>query len=1261
MRRCSCLSAVLAIFVAMACGISRAQNSDFAHDELSAQTVYPTQASVLAQLALQAETIVGSSQPILACGGSNAYPGNDVADSEWGTIALLTFWWYQNNGSAAGFASLTQSGHTTVTQNFFQTFAQTELSYAMPTSGGNPCDVQDSAPATSGSAYLRKINGYYYSKYTAAETVVSDADYEETALSLIYKAIIYQYNTTPSGMQLFSTTQLAPMITQAQSNWSWLTVDAVYNPEHTSNQVMMAILGGYWLGLITNSTTQMSAALNYYDGGLANSNLAPPNGFRQTEIATNAQGYKYFTEHYRCIIPTSPPTVLYDPPCSLNGTAGSVQLDGFDTHYSGLQLTEMVQMINAMNQGNAKFPGGCSTNNGNSCIGPNVYSDALAEAQYSSDRLSQGGTMHGGSRHNEIGATATDITFGAGYNYFGSILPADLGRPLVTIDSANGTAHPTEWGHRSSETIFLYLNWQPWVNSTQKNPITVNDLAALRRNAVSVTFDSGNQPQEVSVFGTVMTDALRGSVAGSTANKNTAAEEFGINGKAQGLQMIDANGNVLTPSIMSTPTYDATTNFTLHTTVGNATSTDGSSSIRKYYITDGGALYILSLVQFSSATSSLTSIGDLLGMPYISTANRLVQVKPVNGLSACYGPYSVLDLSDDTGYCQGTTSPTAPTALVIGDVDIYAWPQIYAEAVDATNTSGSFIWMSQANLNGVTNTPIYLETLDGLSNASPPWYYYPNSSSNVINYTGDIRTVMQPTAGATAYKSGDVIASVARIAPASYGNSMQVNTSYKAGSSYNLALCTNSPCLDVEDTTVTGSMSFQLSSSGIVTFTDKGSGQTITSPELLSQTITATAIANQTYGVAPIPLSSFNGSASSGLTVSYSVVSGPASISGSNLNITGAGNAVLQATQAGNTSYQPAAPVSLMFQVNPAPLTLTAANASIVYGTSLPSFSGTITGVIGTDAVTETFSANTPGGSPVPAGTYTITPGFAGAAASNYVAAAVTTGTLTVSKATPTLTLSSSNTNAVAGTSVTLTAGLQLPAGSATGTVSFMDGTTTLNSQTAAVGNLIYNTSTLSVGTHTLTATYTGDNNVNGITSASVTETITADIAPAFQFTASSNSLTLSRSQAGTINFSLPSAGGYAHIVSFSSSGVPANVTVQLAPASLTFTGANDTKTMTATFTRSASAKTENPFGFKVGIITSLALLLPVFFRRKRFGGFTVACFACALSLSLLAVVGCGSTSGSSATTPPPVTATVQITATDGTTSLSTPITLTLP
>ncbi|MGA2889383.1 MAG: sugar-binding protein [Terracidiphilus sp.] len=81
-----------------------------------------------------------------------------------------------------------------------------------------------------------------------------------------------------------------------------------------------------------------------------------------------------------------------------------------------------------------------------------------------------------------------------------------------------------------------------------------------------------------------------------------------------------------------------------------------------------------------------------------------------------------------------------------------------------------------------------------------------------------------------------------------------------------------------------------------------------------SQTITfAAPISPVTYGVSPITLSA---SASSGLAVTFSVVSGPGTVSGNTLTVTGAGTVVVAANQAGNGTYTAAAQVTHSVVVN---------------------------------------------------------------------------------------------------------------------------------------------------------------------------------------------------------------------------------------------------------------------------------------------------------------------------------------------------------
>ena len=112
------------------------------------------------------------------------------------------------------------------------------------------------------------------------------------------------------------------------------------------------------------------------------------------------------------------------------------------------------------------------------------------------------------------------------------------------------------------------------------------------------------------------------------------------------------------------------------------------------------------------------------------------------------------------------------------------------------------------------------------------------------------------------------------------------------------------------------------------------------------QTITFAALPNQVYGAAPFALSA---TASSGLPVSFGIVSGPATLSGSTLTITGAGTVTVRASQSGDATWNPALPVDQSFGVGLAPLTVRADDKTRVYGATNPLFTVSYSGFVNGD------------------------------------------------------------------------------------------------------------------------------------------------------------------------------------------------------------------------------------------------------------------------------------------------------------------------
>ena len=147
--------------------------------------------------------------------------------------------------------------------------------------------------------------------------------------------------------------------------------------------------------------------------------------------------------------------------------------------------------------------------------------------------------------------------------------------------------------------------------------------------------------------------------------------------------------------------------------------------------------------------------------------------------------------------------------------------------------------------------------------------------------------------------------------------------------------------------------------------------------------------------------------ASSGLPVTYTVTSGPATVAGSLLTITGAGTVSVRADQAGNGSWLAAPPVTDTFTVNKAVLTVTANNASMTYGGTVPSFSYVMTGFVNGDtqgtATSGQPSLTTTATSGSPVGPYAITAAAGTLAAANYTFTFVN-GTLHINPAVLTVT-----------------------------------------------------------------------------------------------------------------------------------------------------------------------------------------------------------------------------------------------------------------
>lgn len=165
-------------------------------------------------------------------------------------------------------------------------------------------------------------------------------------------------------------------------------------------------------------------------------------------------------------------------------------------------------------------------------------------------------------------------------------------------------------------------------------------------------------------------------------------------------------------------------------------------------------------------------------------------------------------------------------------------------------------------------------------------------------------------------------------------------------------------------------------------------------------------------------------------------------------------------------------------------------------------FTATVAGSIGTPSGTVTFKDGAAAlgtgtlsagkatftTSTLAPGTHSITAVYAGD--SNFTGSTSSALSQVVNKAASTTTVTSSLNPSTWGAMVTFTATVKSSGGTPAGSVSFLDGTTTLATRTLSAGQATYSAKTLAVGGHSITAVYAGNADFNGSTSSILHQTV---------------------------------------------------------------------------------------------------------------------------------------------------------------------------
>ncbi len=326
---------------------------------------------------------------------------------------------------------------------------------------------------------------------------------------------------------------------------------------------------------------------------------------------------------------------------------------------------------------------------------------------------------------------------------------------------------------------------------------------------------------------------------------------------------------------------------------------------------------------------------------------------------------------------------------------------------------------------------------------------------------------------------------------------------------------------------------------------------------------------------------------------------------------------------------------TLTITQNQSSLVINVDNATRRYGAPNPNFTGTVTGVIPGDNVVVTYT--TAATQTSPAGTYPIGANVSGTSAGNYIAN-IRPGALAITPASTVTTIATSGSPATVGANVSFTATVTTTGGIVAGTVNFSDGSTLLGTGTLnASGIATFSTTTLSLGSHSVTAAFQANSNFTA-SSATLTQIMNAATG---SFTISATPASQFIKGAGTTIYqvTLTSVGAFAGQISLACSGLPADATCSFANNPTLTAGGTATVAMTVN-TTVADAELRKPElrhfdPADLAAITAAAVFpveltgLGVFFaglrRRKKLGTQKMRLVAVILfSLGILGLTGCG-------------------------------------
>lgn len=361
-----------------------------------------------------------------------------------------------------------------------------------------------------------------------------------------------------------------------------------------------------------------------------------------------------------------------------------------------------------------------------------------------------------------------------------------------------------------------------------------------------------------------------------------------------------------------------------------------AGGIYKYWVTpvQQGITYNWSL---NSPLGTLTSNHDTAYVTWTTPGNLAVQVQNTN---RCF--------NGGFAYLPVTVSPTTPTQVPVL-TNTGRW--LFSTAPAANQYALGYHWYRNDTLiSGATNSSYYASTAGtykvkyyNLCNEGP-------ASNNISFGSSSLpQTINFPVISNKTFGDPDFVI------PATASSGLAVSFTISSGPGSipgNVYHITTTGTVTI-NATQPGDNSYDTAAPVNQTFTISKAAQTISFPVISDKDLTTTT----QFGL----LATSN----SGLPILYSILSGPAIVSGTNVTLTGVGTVTIRATQAGDTNYLAAPAVDRSFCVSASALNPISGPLSICPGVNATYSVNNIAGA--------TYTWRIAGGSTLPSTSHTVT------------------------------------------------------------------------------------------------------------------------------------------------------------------------------------------------------------------------------------------------------------------------------------------------